>query len=82
MYDLHALKPEILGWVFDEAMNELHAYLCEVDFREMYGTEWPAMARETAADCRAVAQAATSAAKREAWLTLAHDYEGTIQAVP
>jgi|HubBroStandDraft_4_1064222.scaffolds.fasta_scaffold654964_2 hypothetical protein len=81
MYEMHALSPKIIAWVFDEAMNELNAYLCEVDFREMYGSEWPAMARETAADCRAVAETATDAAKRQAWLSLAQDYEETIESV-
>lgn len=80
MYDMHALSPKTLGWVFDGAMNELNAYLCEVDFREMYGTEWPALARDIAARCYAIAEAATDGVNRQAWLRLAADYEETIES--
>jgi hypothetical protein len=78
MYDPRRLSPETVDWVCDEAMNELHAYLCEVDFRQMYGEKWPKMARNTAERCRAVAQAATNDVSKNAWLTLAKEYEGTI----
>ena len=77
MYDVSKLDPEIIDRVFGEATNELNAYLCEVDFREMYGREWPEMARGTAAICRAVAEAATDEPSKDAWLSLATSYEGT-----
>lgn len=79
MYDLHALSPKVLDWVCNEALNELNAYLCEVDFRRMYGNEWPEMAREAAASCRGVAKAATDVVSKEAWLSIAKEYEDTIE---
>jgi hypothetical protein len=78
MYDPHHLSPETVEWICHEALNELHAYLCEVNFRQMYGERWANMARDTAARCRTVAEAATNDVARNAWLTIAKDYEETI----
>lgn len=78
MYDLNLIPSEALKWLIDNAQNELVAYLCEVDFRAMYGDKWPTMAREQASLCRDVAAAATEPTSKESWLDLARQYEGTI----
>ncbi len=78
MYDPKLISPEILSWVLGQAENELNAYLCEVDFRTMYGAEWPKLARDIASRCHAVAATSTDAANRQSWLDLARNYEGTI----
>ena len=80
MYNLESLSADTVDWVFEAAMNELHAYLCEVDFHQIYGARWPTLARGTAACCRELADAATDDVNRDAWLTLAKDYEETISA--
>jgi hypothetical protein len=59
------------------AHNELVAYLCETDFHEMYGSDWPQMAQEQARLCRAIAAAATQPNARTSWLGLATQYEST-----
>lgn len=79
MYDLSKLTPETVDRVFGEAENELNAFLCEVDFHQEFGSEWPRMARRTAATCRAVAKAATDEPSRKSWLMLAENYEMTIE---
>jgi hypothetical protein len=77
MYDKNLISPDVLGWLMNNAQNELSAYLCEVDFREMYGTKWPLMAREQASLCRSVAAAATEPEDAGPWLDLARQYEET-----
>jgi len=79
MYDLAKLAPEIVDRLFGEAENELNAFLCEVDFHQMYGSEWPQMARRTAAVCRAVSEAGMDEPSRNSWLLLAENYEATIE---
>jgi hypothetical protein len=78
MYDPHFIPPDALSWAMANAQNELNAYLCEVDFYELYGNAWPQMAREQAFRCRAIASAATRPMDRESWLDLAQLYEDTI----
>ena len=81
MYDPKALTPEDLDWALHEAMNELNAYLCEVDFHRMYGDGWSGMAHATASRCRSIAHAATDEVSRQAWIALGNQYEGTIDDV-
>lgn len=80
MYDPKLISPEILTWVLDQAKNELHAYLCEVDFREMYGAGWTEIALRTASFCRSFAAASTEESDKESWLELAWNYESTAAA--
>jgi len=68
-----------MQWVMAQALNELNAYLCEVDPCEFSGREWPNDARITATLCRSVAAAATEPHECAEWLTLANDYEGKIE---
>jgi hypothetical protein len=77
MYDPVQLSPETVDWICDEAMNELYAYLCEVDFHQKFGEKWPSIARSIAERCRTVAAAATAETSRNAWLALAKNYEET-----
>ncbi|HEX4007368.1 MAG TPA: hypothetical protein VHX60_14425 [Acidobacteriaceae bacterium] len=82
MYDVKKITPELIDRVFGEATNELNAFLCEVDFHETFGSEWPEMARRTGAMCRAVAEASTDESSRSSWLMLAENYEATIETNP
>lgn len=65
MYDPHFLPPDTLTWAMNNAENELNAYLCEVDYNEVNGKEWPQMARENASRCRVIAAAAARPEDRE-----------------
>jgi len=78
MYDAGALSSETLQWVMGNALNELNAYLCEVDIRAISGSAWPQAAREQAMLCRAVASAATNPRAKEEWIDMAKLYEETI----
>lgn len=80
MYDAKKLTPEVIDWAFAYATNELNAYLCEVDFHQMYGPKWAKLARATASQCRVIAEAATDRPSRDSWLALARDYEDTIES--
>lgn len=79
MYDPRSLAPETLIWALDQASNELNAYLCEADPWKELGENWPATARETAVQCRAVAAAATQETERKSWLALAKSYDDAAQ---
>lgn len=75
MYDPKLIPPEILAWALGQAKNELHAYLCEVDFREMYGAGWTEIALRTASFCHSLAAASTDECGKRSWLELARNYE-------
>jgi hypothetical protein len=66
-----------MKWVMRNALNEMNAFLCEVDSNEHSGEEWPTDAREIAACCRAVAATATEPSDKDEWLALADQYEDT-----
>jgi hypothetical protein len=78
MYNPQDLTPATMQWVMRQALNELNAYLCEVNPYEQNGKEWPADALAIAARCRAVAAAATGLPERTEWLQLAGQYEDSI----
>ena len=78
MYDSRLIPPETLAWAMDNAANELNAYLCEVDYYEVNGKNLPQAARQQALQCRIIASAAKHWVDREAWLSLAEQYEDTI----
>lgn len=75
MYDPQSIPPDTLTWALGQALNELNAYLCEGDPQKGLGEGWPVTFRETAAQCRSIAAAATLDAERNAWLEIAEDYE-------
>jgi hypothetical protein len=72
------LPPATIRWLMVQALNELNAYLCEGDPYEENGAEWPMIARENSAHCRAIAAVATRPTEKREWLELANQYEGTI----
>ncbi|HZP05654.1 MAG TPA: hypothetical protein VFB43_12205 [Terracidiphilus sp.] len=78
MYNPNLLPPETLSWVFSNAQNELHAYLCEIDYHAMHGKEWPKMAYRVALRCRSIAVVAAHKEDRDAWFELAKLYEDSI----
>jgi hypothetical protein len=78
MENPQALPPATIRWLMAQALNELNAYLCEGDPYGENGTEWPAIARENSAHCRAISGAATSPSEKKEWLEMANQYEGTI----
>ncbi|MFZ0306144.1 MAG: hypothetical protein WAL75_25900 [Terracidiphilus sp.] len=78
MYDTRLIPPETLEWAMNNAANELNAYLCEVDYREINGKKWPQIARAQALQCRIIGAVANRQADRESWLTLAEQFEDTI----
>jgi hypothetical protein len=73
-----ALSPATIRWLMTQALNELNAYLCEGSPYEENGTEWPMIARENSAHCRAIAAASTRSSEKAEWLEMANQYEGTI----
>jgi hypothetical protein len=78
VYNPELLPQATIQWVMAQALNELHGYLCDIDARNEDGQEWAQVARTYANLCRSVADAATQAAEKGAWLRLAADYEDTI----
>ena len=78
MYKPQDISPATMQWVMRQALNELNAYLCEVDFYKQNGKEWPADARAIAAQCRTIAASATRTPEKAEWLGLANQYEDTI----
>ena len=75
----HVLSPETIDWLAQRALDELRGYLSDGDPYEDHGQEWPEIARNHAAKCRAVALAVQEPGNAE-WLQLADRYEATIRS--
>lgn len=78
MYNAQVLSTSTMQWVMAQALNELNAYLCEGDPYADNGRDWPEIARENAAHCRAIADAAIEPSQKEVWEGTAAQYESAI----
>jgi hypothetical protein len=73
------LDNDALGWVLDLAHDDQLHYLKYGSPETDYGSEWPEVAKQRAAWCRAIAEAATIAGETERWEELATKYEETLE---
>jgi hypothetical protein len=78
MENPQVLLPATIRWLMAQALNELNAYLCEGDPYGENGAEWPMIAGENSAHCRAIAAALTKPTEKREWLDLANQYESTV----
>ena len=80
MYKPQEISQATMQWIMRQALNELNAFLCEVNPNEQYGKVWPRDARAIAEGCREVAAAATEPNEKSEWFEIADQYEDTIQS--
>jgi len=72
-----AIPVEALGWALDLAYDDQQSYLSIGNPHSDYAEEWPEVARQKAAYCRAIAKAALIHGEDERWTGLAEDFEAS-----
>lgn len=69
---------DAMGWVMDMAYSDQDSYLLIGDPHLDYGKEWPEVATQRAAWCRAIADASFIPGELDRWTNLAQRYEDSI----
>jgi len=74
LHGVTTISNDTIGWILDLAYDDQEQYLKFGDPQLDYGDDWPEVARQRAAWCKEISDAATIHGESERWAQLAAEY--------